>query len=86
MLTAEVSLAVVLVEVARVVAWTEIVEVAALVLETTATAGLVVSVTGVLVFTTMGVVVAATEVVLATYSVSDMEFFHLLEKSLPLHW
>lgn len=83
MLTADVTLAVVLVEVARVVAWTEVVEVAALVLETTATAGLVVvSATGVLMLTTMGVVVAATEVVLATYAVSDMEFFILVGEKL----
>lgn len=86
MLTAEVTWAAIFVEVARVVAWTEVVEVAALVLETTATAVLVVSATGVLVLTTAGVVVAATEVILATYAVSGIKCYTIYkEENLPLH-
>ena len=78
MLTAEVTWAAVFVEVARVVAWTEVVEVAALMLETTAT--------GVLVLTTTGVVVAATEVILATYAVSGVKCYTIYkEENLPLH-
>lgn len=76
-----------MVEVARVVAWTDVVGVAASVLETTtATAVLVVSATGVLVLTTTDVVVAATGVVLATYAVSDKKWYTIYkEKNLPLH-
>lgn len=63
-LTADVTVAVVLVEVARVVALTEVVDVE---LVTTATAVLVVSATGVLVLTTTGVVVATATEVLTAY-------------------
>jgi hypothetical protein len=71
-LTADVTLAVVLVEVARVVALTEVVEVEALVLETTAT--------GVLVLTTTGVVVAATEVLAAYVANVRHEMFYKYRK------
>lgn len=75
-LTADVTLAAVLVEVARVVALTEVVEVEALVLETTATAVLVLSATGVPVLTTTGVVVAATEVLAAYVANVRHEMFY----------
>lgn len=78
MLTADVTVAVVLVEVARVVALTEVVDVATLMLETTATARLVVSATGVLVYTTTGVVVAATDVLAAYVGVRYVIVYYYL--------